>query len=95
MPSSSIAIDCAEQRQIPPEDATLFPGSADGTRDYVDNRTLVSETSDAIKSLASLALSLPLCLMRELNYSACRVPLTRAPLLLQSLHLPPALSVSC
>ena len=52
MPSSSVAIDCAEQRQIPPEDASLFPGSVDGTRGYVDNRTLTSETSGVIKSLA-------------------------------------------
>lgn len=95
MPSSSIAIDCAEQRQIPPEDASLFPGSVDGTRGYVDSRTLTSETSDVTKSLASLALSLPLRLMWELNYSGCHVPLARSPLLLQSLRLPPALSVSC
>ena len=48
MPSSSIAIDCAEQRQIPPEDASLFQGSVGGTRDYVDNRPQTSETRDVI-----------------------------------------------
>lgn len=60
MPSSSIAIDCAEQRQTH-QRMPHFPGSVDGTRDYVDNRP---QLRDAVMrsshSASSLALASPL-----------------------------------